>query len=86
MNLVSHKSIRNPGNGNAVDQMSFLMTDLVGSIDGISGNALGPYPRPAIRGKYRSGLTSPQPLLQKESGPETRELSPGFSIFIGIKT
>ncbi len=27
---------------NAVDQMSFLMTDIVGSIDGISGNALGP--------------------------------------------
>lgn len=27
---------------NAVDQMSFLMTDVVGSIDGISGNALGP--------------------------------------------
>jgi hypothetical protein len=27
---------------NGVDQMSFLMTDIVGSIDGISGNALGP--------------------------------------------
>ena len=27
---------------NSVDQMSFLMTDVVGSIDGISGNALGP--------------------------------------------
>lgn len=27
---------------NSVDQMSFLMTDIVGSIDGISGNALGP--------------------------------------------
>lgn len=27
---------------NAVDQMSYLMTDVVGSIDGISGNALGP--------------------------------------------
>ena len=26
----------------AVDQMGFLMTDIVGSIDGISGNALGP--------------------------------------------
>jgi len=26
---------------NGVDQMSFLMTDIVGSIDGISGNALG---------------------------------------------
>lgn len=27
---------------NGVDQMSFLMTDIVGSIDGISGNALRP--------------------------------------------
>ena len=27
---------------NGVDQMSFLMTDIVGSIDAISGNALGP--------------------------------------------
>lgn len=27
---------------NAVDQMTFLMTDIVSSIDGISGNALGP--------------------------------------------
>ena len=27
---------------NGVDQLSFLMTDIVGSIDGISGNALGP--------------------------------------------
>jgi len=26
----------------SVDQMAFLMTDIVGSIDGISGNALGP--------------------------------------------
>jgi hypothetical protein len=26
----------------AIDQMGFLMTDIVGSIDGISGNALGP--------------------------------------------
>lgn len=26
----------------AIDQMGFLVTDIVGSIDGISGNALGP--------------------------------------------
>ena len=27
---------------NSVDQMGFLVSDIVGSIDGISGNALGP--------------------------------------------